>query len=224
MNVGSVAWSRVTENKGGRGARHNLKEVKTELIAQKRDVQGKGASRRLRRSGKTPGVLYGGNLPVVSIEVNHNSLFHALKREAFHASVLTLNLDGKQETVVLRDFVMHPFRQEVQHIDLQRVDSEHKLHVSVPLHFVNADIAPGVKLSGGKVSHVMTELEVSCLPAHLPEFIEVDLSQLAAGHSIHVSDLVMPAGVEAVCVQHGDNAVVATMVLPRGAAGEETEA
>ena len=194
-----------------------------ELIAQKRDVQGKGASRRLRRSGKTPGVLYGGNLPVVSIELDHNALFHALKREAFHASVLNLNLDGKRETVVLRDFVMHPFRQEVQHIDLQRVDSEHKLHVSVPLHFINADIAPGVKLSGGKVSHVMTDLEVMCLPARLPEFIEVDLSQLAAGHSIHANELVIPDGVEVACLQRGENAVVATIVLPRGSAGDTAE-
>ncbi len=192
-----------------------------EVIAQKRDVQGKGASRRLRRSGKTPGVLYGGNKPAVSIELDHNMLFHALKREAFHASVLTLVLDGAKESVLLRDFVMHPFRSEVQHIDFQRVDSTHKLHISVPLHFVNADIAPGVKLSGGNVSHVMTELEISCLPGSLPEFIEVDLGQMAAGHSLHVADVKLPAGVESVATLKGENPVVATIVLPRGAQAEE---
>ncbi|MDA8224848.1 MAG: 50S ribosomal protein L25/general stress protein Ctc [Betaproteobacteria bacterium] len=192
-----------------------------EVIAQKRDVQGKGASRRLRRSGKTPGVLYGGNKPAVSIELDHNMLFHALKREAFHASVLTLVLDGAKESVLLRDFVMHPFRSEVQHIDFQRVDSTHKLHISVPLHFVNADIAPGVKLSGGNVSHVMTELEISCLPGSLPEFIEVDLGQMAAGHSLHVADIKLPAGVESVATLKGENPVVATIVLPRGAQAEE---
>ena len=147
-----------------------------EVIAQKRDVQGKGASRRLRRNGKTPGVLYGADKPAVNIELDHNALFHALKREAFHASVLTLVLDGEKESVLLRDFCMHPFRNEVQHIDFQRVDSTHKLHISVPLHFINADVAPGVKLSGGNVSHIMTELEISCLPGSLPEYIEVDLA------------------------------------------------
>jgi len=195
-----------------------------EVIAQKRDVQGKGASRRLRRSGKTPGVVYGGDLPAVNIELEHNVLFYALKREAFHASVLTLNLDGVQQSVLLRDFVMHPFRQEVQHIDFQRVDSTHKIHVSIPLHFINADIAPGVKLSGGNVTHIMTELLVSCLPADLPEFIEVDLASLAAGHSIHVADLKMPAGVEAVLTTKGESPAIAAINVPRGGQDEPVEA
>ncbi|MDR3390347.1 MAG: 50S ribosomal protein L25/general stress protein Ctc [Sulfuriferula sp.] len=193
-----------------------------EVIAQKRDVQGKGASRRLRRTGKTPGVIYGGNKPAVNIELDHNALYYALKREAFHASVLTMNLDGVKEAVLLRDFVMHPFRVEVQHIDFQRVDKTHKIHVSIPLHFVNADVAPGVKLSGGNVSHIMTELDVSCLVDNLPEFVEVDLSNLAAGHSIHVSELKLPAGVEA--VHKGEDSAVVTIVVPRGAATEETAA
>ncbi len=195
-----------------------------EVIAQKRDVQGKGASRRLRRSGKTPGVVYGGEKGSINIELDHNTLFYALKREAFHASVLSLNLDGVTEAVLLRDFVMHPFRNEVQHVDFQRVDSTHKIHVGVPLHFINADIAPGVKLSGGNVSHIMTELEVACLPADLPEFIEVDLSALEAGHSMHVADLKLPSGVEVLALLKGENPAVAAITVPRGGQAEEQPA
>ena len=195
-----------------------------EVIAQKRDVQGKGASRRLRRTGKTPGVIYGGDKPAVNIELDHNALYYALKRESFHASVLSLNVDGVKEAVLLRDFVMHPFRIEVQHVDFQRVDKTHKIHVSVPLHFINADVAPGVKLSGGNVSHIMTELDISCLVDDLPEFIEVDLINLAAGHSIHVSELKLPKGVEVVVAHKGEDSAVATVVVPRGAATEETAA
>ena len=195
-----------------------------EVIAQIRDVQGKGASRRLRRNGKTPGVVYGGDKPAINIELDHNSLFYALKREAFHASVLTLVLDGNKESVLLRDFVMHPFRSEVQHVDFQRVDASHKIHVRVPLHFVNGDTAPGVKLTGGKVSHIMTELDVSCLPGSLPEYIEVDLGNLAAGQILHVSDLNLPAGVEAVTGHKGDNPAVAAVVVPRGAQTDADEA
>ena len=192
-----------------------------EVIAQKRDVQGKGASRRLRRTGKTPGVIYGGDKPAVNIELDHNTLYYALKRESFHASVLSLNLDGVKESVLLRDFVMHPFRVEVQHIDFQRVDKTHKIHVSVPLHFINADIAPGVKLSGGNVSHIMTELNISCLVDNLPEFIEVDLIALAAGHSIHISELKLPAGVEVVGSNNAEDPAVATIVVPRGVVADE---
>ncbi|NOT17915.1 MAG: 50S ribosomal protein L25/general stress protein Ctc [Sulfuriferula sp.] len=197
--------------------------MKMEVIANKRDVQGKGASRRLRRSGKTPGVVYGGDQAAVSIELDHNALFYALKREAFHASVLSLDIDGVKESVLLRAYVMHPFRMEVQHVDFQRVDKTHKLHVCVPLHFINADVAPGVKLGGGKVSHIMTELNVACLADSLPEFIVVDLAKLEAGHSIHVADIALPAGVEAV-LHKGDNPVVATITVPRGAATEESAA
>ncbi|MHB0990762.1 MAG: 50S ribosomal protein L25/general stress protein Ctc [Burkholderiales bacterium] len=192
-----------------------------EVIAQKRDVQGKGASRRLRRTGKTPGVIYGGNQPAVNIELDHNALYYALKRESFHASVLTLNLDGVKEAVLLRDFVMHPFRVEVQHVDFQRVDKTHKIHVSVPLHFINADIAPGVKLTGGIVNHIMTELDVSCLVDSLPEFIEVDLAELTVGHSLHVSDLKLPEGVESVLTIKGEDPAVVTITVPRGTVAEE---
>jgi large subunit ribosomal protein L25 len=195
-----------------------------EVIVSKRDVQGKGASRRLRRTGKTPGVIYGGNKPAVSIELDHNALFYALKREAFHASVLTLVMDGETESVLLRDYQMHPFRMEVQHIDFQRVDATHKIHVKVPLHFINADVAPGVKLASGIVTHIMTELDVTCLAASLPEFIEVDLANLQAGHSVHVSELTLPSGVELAGVHKGDDPAVATITVPRGAVADAAEA
>ncbi|MES2406947.1 MAG: 50S ribosomal protein L25/general stress protein Ctc [Pseudomonadota bacterium] len=191
-----------------------------EVIANKRDVQGKGASRRLRRQGKTPGVVYGAGKEAVNIELDHNTLFYALKREAFHASILTLAIDGVKEAVLLRDYIMHPFRMEVQHIDFQRVDKTQKIHVKVPLHFVNADIAPGVKLASGVVTHIMTDLDVSCLADNLPEFIEVDLVDLQAGHSIHLSQLTLPEGVE-LASHKGDDSAVVTIVIPRGAVAED---
>lgn len=195
-----------------------------EINASIRKTQGTGASRRLRNAGRVPGVVYGAG-EVSMIDMDHNDLYYKLRSEAFHASVLTLNLDGKKEAVMLRDYVMHPFRQQVQHIDFQRVDTSKKMHIRVPLHFLNAEIAPGVKTGGGKISHVMTELDVTCLPADLPAFIEVDLAHLQLGHSIHVSDLKMPKGVEA--ATHGTHtaeAVVATVQVPRGAIEAEAAA
>jgi large subunit ribosomal protein L25 len=187
-----------------------------EINATNRKTQGTGASRRLRNTGRVPGVVYGAG-DVSMIELDHNELYYKLRAEAFHASILTLNLEGKKESVLLRDFVMHPFRQQVQHIDFQRVDEKKKMHIKVPLHFVNADIAPGVKVGGGKVSHVMTDLDITCLPKDLPAFIEVDLSHLALGHSIHVVDLKLPKGVEAAAHGgHAAEAVVATVQVPRG--------
>jgi large subunit ribosomal protein L25 len=191
-------------------------EMAIEINATNRKAQGTGASRRLRNAGRVPGVLYGVG-DVNLIELDHNELYYKLRAEAFHASILTLNLEGKKESVLLRDFVMHPFRQQVQHIDFQRVDAKKKMHIKVPLHFLNADIAPGVKEGGGKVSHVMNELDITCLPKDLPAFIEVDLSHLALGHSIHVSDLKLPAGVESASHgAHAAEAVVATVQVPRG--------
>ncbi len=186
-----------------------------EINATTRKTQGTGASRRLRNTGRVPGVVYGVG-DVHNIDIDHNELYHKLRVEAFHASILTLILDGKKESVQLRDFVMHPFRQQVQHIDFQRVDANKKMHIKVPLHFMNADIAPGVK-EGGKISHVKTELDITCLPKDLPAFIEVDLSHMTLGHSIHVADLKMPKGVEAATHgTHTTDAVVATVQVPRG--------
>ncbi|HEX7454645.1 MAG TPA: 50S ribosomal protein L25/general stress protein Ctc [Gallionella sp.] len=186
-----------------------------------RKTQGTGASRRLRKAGFIPGVVYGSG-DAVMIEMNHNELYYKLRAEAFHASVLTMTLDGKEEAVQLRAFVNHPFRQQVQHLDFQRVDLNKKIHIKVPLHFINADIAPGVKTGGGKISHVMIEADVTCLPNELPAHIEVDLSKLELGHSIHLSDLVLPKGVElAAHGSHTTEAVVATVHVPRGAVEAE---
>jgi large subunit ribosomal protein L25 len=152
----------------------------------------------------------------VSIELEHNNLYHALRKEAFHATILSLDLDGKKESVLLRDFQMHPFRQQVMHIDLQRVDAKKKIQMKVPLHFINADVAPGVVTGGGIISHVLSDLQITCLPADLPASIEVDLATLDLGHSIHVSDIKLPKGVEVAGHHHAIDAV-ATVQVPRGA-------
>lgn len=192
--------------------------MQIEISANKRDTQGTGASRRLRRAGKVPGILYGGGKDAVSIELDHKDLFLQFRHEAFHSSILNLNLDGKKEQVLLRDYQLHPVRGNIQHVDFQRISASEKIHVKVPFHFINADIAPGVKLAHGVVAHVMTEADVSCLPKDLPEFIEVDLANLQAGHSIHLSEIKLPKGVEFVQLAHGDDAAVASIPTPRGGA------
>ncbi|MFM7482912.1 MAG: 50S ribosomal protein L25/general stress protein Ctc [Burkholderiaceae bacterium] len=186
-----------------------------EVIAFPRSEQGSGASRRLRRAGQTPGIIYGGTEAPLNIALDHNALFHALKKESFHSSVLDMKVGDKAEKVLLRDFQMHAFKPLVMHVDFQRVDPNQKIHVRVPLHFVNAEISPAVKLSGGVISHVLNELDVSCLPKDLPAFIEVDLSNMAEGASFHVADLKLPAGVTA--VQAKENPTIATASVPRGA-------
>ena len=192
-----------------------------ELNAQKRTLQGSGASRRLRRAGKVPGIIYGGESAPVAIEVDHNELLLKLKKEAFHSSVLNVLLDGKKEQVLLRDFQTHAYRPLVLHVDFQRVDATHELHIKVPLHFVNEELAPGVKLSGGLVNHVLTEVDVHCLAKDLPEFIEVDLSALKVGQNIHVSELKMPKGVKA--VQHGAEDPIVAGIVGKGGAEEAAE-
>lgn len=191
------------------------------VVAFARKVQGTGASRRLRNAGQTPGIIYGGNEPAVNIALDHNALFHALKKEVFHSSILDMDVEGKVEKVLLRDFQMHAFKPLVLHADFQRVDPNKKIHVKVPLHFVNADVSPAVKLASAVISHVAVELDVECLPADLPEFIEVDLSKLEGGQSVHVSNLALPKGVTAVV--HGDDATVAIAVKPAGAASAEAK-
>ena len=195
--------------------------MKIEISAEKRTLQGKGASRRLRRSGKVPAVIYGGEAAAQSIEMDHKGLFYNLKHEAFHASILSLSVDGKKEQVLLRDIQMHPYKQQVLHVDFQRVDKNKKIHMKVPLHFINAEISPGVKTSGGIVSHILTEVDISCLPDDLPEYISVDLAELIAGHTLHLSDLALPKGVETVALTKGENLPVATIVIPRSVLSEE---
>ena len=192
------------------------------VVAFARTQQGTGASRRLRNAGQTPGIIYGGAAAPELIALDGNALFHALKKEAFHGSILDLELDGKTQKVLLRDFQMHAYKQLVLHADFQRVDASQPIHTKVTLHFVNAEISPAVKLSGAIVSHVLNELEVSCLPGQLPEFITVDLSTLEAGQSVHVSQLTLPEGVTVVA--HGQDQTVATSSIPRGAASAEAAA
>ena len=194
-----------------------------ELNASKRTLQGSGASRRLRRADKVPGIIYGGAAEAVMVELPHNDLLLALRKEAFHSSIISLKLDGSVQTVVLRDTQMHPYKPLVLHVDFQRVDATHAIHQKVPLHFVNADQAPGVKLGGGVVSHAMNEIDVACLPQDLPAFIEVDLKELAAGQTLHVSQLTFPKGVKP--VMHGeDDPVVVAITVKKAAAAEGEEA
>ena len=184
-----------------------------EISARKREAQGTGASRRLRRLGKVPGILYGGDKGPINIELDHQDLFLNLRNERFHASILSLSLDGTKEQVLLRSLNMHPFKPQVQHIDFQRVSKDKKIHMKVPLHFVNAEKSPGVKEQSGVVNHVLNELDIVCFPADLPEFIEIDLGNLAVGHSLHVRDVAMPKGVE-LTLHKSENPVVATVVVP----------
>jgi large subunit ribosomal protein L25 len=197
--------------------------MQIEINATKRELQGTSASRRLRRASRVPGILYGGTAQPQSIEFDHNELFQHLRKEAFYSSVLTMNVDGAKEMCLLRDVQRHAYKPLILHVDFQRIDATHAIHQKVPLHFVNADIAPGVKLSGGMVQHVMTEVDVKCLPKDLPPFIEVDLKDLVGGASIHVTQLTMPAGVTPVLHRGEDPVVAAVVVRGGGAAAEELE-
>jgi large subunit ribosomal protein L25 len=194
--------------------------MKIEIKAEPRSVQGTGASRRLRRESKVPGVLYGANKDAVAIQLDHKDLWFKLKMEAFHASILDMEVGSEKSQVLLRDYQMHPFRPLILHADFQRVDANKKIHMKVPLHFVNAEISPGVKVAGGIVQHVMNELEISCLPKDLPEFIQIDLKDIQAGHSLHLSGVTLPPGVEPI-VPKGEDPTVATVVIPKVMTAEE---
>jgi large subunit ribosomal protein L25 len=183
------------------------------FVAFERTQQGTGASRRLRNTGKVPGIVYGGGEPR-TIEVDHNALFHALKREAFHSSILEMELAGQTQKVLLRDFQMHPWKQQVLHIDFQRIDPTTRLRIKVPLHYDGEENSPAVKTDKCLVNHVATDVEVECLATQLPEFIAVDLSNLAKGQSLHVSDIVPPSGVR--IVRHGKlNPVIVAVTMPK---------
>ena len=186
------------------------------FVAFERALQGTGASRRLRITGRTPGIVYGGTGQPQLIELDHNALWHALKKEVFHSTVLDMEVAGSESKVLLRDVQMHPFRQLVLHIDFQRVDANTKLHMKVPLHYSGDENSPAVKTEGCIANHVITEIEVKCLPADLPEFIAVDLSGLKKGASLHLSDITLPKGVTA--VTHGkNNPVLVSVVMVAGA-------
>lgn len=184
------------------------------VVAFERSVQGTGASRRLRNSGKTPGIIYGSKTAPQVIELDHNALFHALRKEAFHSSILDIEVGGKAQKVLLRDYQMHPFKPLVLHIDFQRVSSTEKIHMRIPLHFTNAEESAAVKLGGAIISHIANDIEVTCLPSDLPEFIEVDLSKIELGHSIHAKDVALPKGVSLVLHVEQENPVLVNARVP----------
>ncbi|TDN68419.1 50S ribosomal protein L25/general stress protein Ctc [Paraburkholderia sp. BL10I2N1] len=194
------------------------------VVAFERSLQGTGASRRLRITGKTPGIVYGADAQPQLIELDHNALWHALKKEVFHSSILDLEVAGKSQQVLLRDVQYHPFRQLVLHVDFQRVDAKKKLHTKVPLHFMNQETNPAVKLSGAIISHVVNEIEIECLPSALPEFLEVDLAKIEAGQIMHAKDIVLPAGVALVAHVEAENPVIASATVPAGAVADEAAA
>jgi len=188
--------------------------MKIEFTAFPRQNQGTGNSRRMRGKGLVPGVVYGASREPQMIQLDHNALFQHLRLEAFHASILDMTVDGVKEPVLLRDVQMHPWKARVLHIDFQRVAKDRRIHMKVPLHFTHEDINPGVK-AGGVISHVMTDVDIQCLPDDLPEFIAVDIGTLELGHSIHAGELVLPKGVELVSRLKSENPVVVAVQVPR---------
>jgi large subunit ribosomal protein L25 len=193
------------------------------VVATTRNAQGTSASRRLRHADKVPGIIYGGKGQPTMVELDHNPLFHALRKEKFHASILDMELDGKAERVLLRTYQMHPYKQQVLHIDFQRVAEDQPIHMRVPLHFTGQENSPAVKLSAAMVSHVMSEVDIACLPKDLPEYIAVDLSGLKSTDVIKVLDLKMPAGVKPV-LKGKENPAVVTVTTKGGASEEESAA
>jgi large subunit ribosomal protein L25 len=192
------------------------------FVAFERAKNGTGASRRLRITGRTPGIVYGGTAEPLLIELDHNALWYTLKKEAFHATILDMELNGKESKVLLRDVQYHPFKQQVLHVDFQRVDATTKLTMKVPLHYSGQESSPAVKADACLVNLVITELEVTCLPSQLPEFIAVDLSNLKKGTSLHLEDVKLPAGV--VAVTHGKKNPVLVSVVSVAAEAEPTPA
>jgi large subunit ribosomal protein L25 len=181
-----------------------------EVIAESRTDTGKGASRRLRRSGMLPGVVYGAHQEPTMISLKHHELIHALDNEAFYSNLLALKIDGKTETVVLKDLQRHPAKPFILHVDFQRVQADEKIRLHVPIHFINEESCPGIK-EGGQASHVMSDVEISCLPKDLPEFIAVDMNTLAMGAILHASELTLPAGVELAASDTGEDPIVLTI-------------
>lgn len=186
-----------------------------EIIAEPRTAQGKGASRRLRRAGKVPAILYGAGKEPVSLEVDHLKLQLQLQHESFYSHVLTLRFGSDAERVVLKDLQRHPYKPLILHMDLQRVSETERLTMRVPIHFLNAENCVGVKRDGGVVSHLLTDLEVTCLPRDLPEFIAIDLLDVAVGQTIHLSEVQLPAGVAAAALLHGEDPGVVSVHIPR---------
>jgi len=197
-----------------------------ELSAEVRTDMGKGASRRLRRTETVPAIIYGGGSDPQMISLAHKEIKRHLENEAFYSHVLTLNLAGKPEKVILRDLQRHPYKPVILHADFLRVDNKTRLTMNVPLHFINEEVSVGVKQQGGLIAHLASDVEVSCLASDLPEFIEVDLIDLELGGSIHLSQLKLPKGVDVVALSHGPDHDLAIVSInkPRGASEESSEA
>lgn len=186
-----------------------------EVNATVRHDKGKGASRRLRRQEQVPGIVYGGGKEPVSLTLEHKEIVKSLQQESFYSSILTLKSGKKREKVILKALQRHPFKPRIMHVDFQRVRMNEKIHMHVPLHFIGDNVAPGVKEEGGVISHVMSDIEVSCLPDALPEFIEVDVSAMKLNDILHLSDLKVPEGVEIIALSHDDDKSVVSIHLPR---------
>ena len=183
------------------------------FVAFERNLQGTGASRRLRNAGKTPGIVYGAGKAPLNIELDHNALFHAMRKEQFHSSILDMELNGEVQKVLLRDYQVHPFKRLVLHVDFQRVDATTRIRKKVPLHFVNEAESQAVKIDKCLINHVVTELEIECLAEQLPEFITVDLSQAVKGQTFHVEDLKLASHIKV--LTHGRKSpTIATVVEP----------
>ena len=205
------------------------------LNAQSRDVFGTGASRRQRRDSHIPAVVYGAGKDNETVTLDHDQVMHSLEKEAFHSAIIDLQTDAGSQQVILREVQMHPHRPLVLHMDFQRIKATEKLHMKIPLHFDGADVAPGVKADGGILAHAITELDITCLPKDLPEYIAVDVSELGMNESIHLSGITLPEGVElTVTAYHeGEDPAVATIAAPKvveeesaseeGEGGEPTE-
>ncbi len=195
------------------------------IEAEPRADQGSGARRRLRRAGKLPGILYGGHKDAVAITLDHNEILLNLKNEAFFSQVLTVNLEGRRERAIMRDLQRHPFKPTLIHVDLQRVSADETIRVQVPLHLLNEEACKGVKTGGGMINRQLTDVEVECLPADLPEAIEVDVADLDVGETVHLSELALPEGVTIVALTHeGHDSAVVSVLLPRGEKAEPEEA
>jgi large subunit ribosomal protein L25 len=198
--------------------------MKIEVTAFPRALQGSGASRRLRASGRVPGIVYGAQQAAQAVEVDHKALLRNLGLEAFHASILDMAMNGEKFQVLLRDYQMHPWKKQVVHVDFQRVDKNRKIHMRVPLHFLNAEIAPGVKTGGGVVQQAMNAIDIQCLPDDLPAYIEVDVKDLELNETLHVTELTLPKGVEPVAKLKLENPAVVSIHVPKEIVIEEEAA
>jgi len=195
-----------------------------EIKVARRDVQGKGASRRLRHAGVVPGIVYGGDLDPVMVEFNHNEIWLAQHNDWFYSTIIGLNLDGQVQKVLLRDIQRHPYKQLIMHLDFQRVNENEVLHATVPLHFVNEDVSPAGKAADVAVTHELKEVSIACLPGNLPQSIEVDLAELKAGDIIYLSQIKLPAGVEIPALKLGKDHDDAVVIAKAPTAADEDEA